>query len=249
LSEVFRMDTLCTKILKAYFQKVSVQHKYFQNCFLPAMQEICSMSGSFEVDPQKEMDAGLRKSNFKRLSKCIDLLLAAIFQSLSSLPTEIRSVCHYIKQTLNELDKGLNCDILIGAILFLRFICPAIVKPQSIGISSVSPEVQRGLILSAKLIQNLSNNIEFGDKEAYMIDLNVIIAQYREKFAQFLVDVPSPPPLMLASGNAISIPFSSREKLEATAKVLYIVKKKIRPSDFEQQHIFSGLMDKIFDQF
>lgn len=49
LSEVFRMDTLCTKILKAYFQKVSVQHKYFQNCFLPAMQEICSMSGSFEV--------------------------------------------------------------------------------------------------------------------------------------------------------------------------------------------------------
>src|SRR5690606_5375698 len=54
-----------------------------------------------------------------------------------------------------------------------------IVSPDSEGLVEMVPtkEMRRGLMLVAKLIQNLANNVLFGAKEAYMVPLNDFLAK------------------------------------------------------------------------
>lgn len=67
----------------------------------------------------------------------------------------------------------------VGAFIFLRFFCPAIVAPDVEGLVSTVPskEMRRGLLLIAKIIQNLANNVLFGAKEPYMFPLNEFLSQ------------------------------------------------------------------------
>jgi hypothetical protein len=58
--------------------------------------------------------------------------------------------------------------------MFLRFISPAIVSPESIDIELPKENestMRRGLMVVAKVIQNLANNMFFG-KQAHMAPLN-----------------------------------------------------------------------------
>jgi len=48
-----------------------------------------------------------------------------------------------------------------------------------------SQEAQRGLILVAKVLQNMSNSISFGEKESYMVELNEMIVAHTEIFSVF----------------------------------------------------------------
>jgi neurofibromin 1 len=66
----------------------------------------------------------------------------------------------------------------VGAFIFLRFFCPAIVAPDVEGLVSTTPtkDMRRGLLLIAKVIQNLANNVLFGVKEPYMVPLNEFLA-------------------------------------------------------------------------
>src|ERR1700761_5455482 len=67
----------------------------------------------------------------------------------------------------------------VGAFIFLRFFCPAIVAPEAEGIVDKPPpkELRRGLLLIAKVIQNLANNVLFGTKEPYMFPLNRFLVE------------------------------------------------------------------------
>lgn len=81
----------------------------------------------------------------------------------------------------------------VAGFLFLRFLCPAIVAPEShggrdfqtppcitadgsgfvsgvIGKKSVSRDVRRSLTLVAKVLQQLGNGVEFGKKEEVRLD-------------------------------------------------------------------------------
>lgn len=79
----------------------------------------------------------------------------------------------------------------VGAFVFLRFFCPAIVAPESEGLVSSAPtkEMRRGLLLIAKVIQNLANNVLFGTKEPYMFPLNPFLVQNIHLVMEFLRDI------------------------------------------------------------
>lgn len=83
----------------------------------------------------------------------------------------------------------------VGAFIFLRFFCPAIVAPEAEGLVSTPPtkEMRRGLLLIAKVIQNLANNVLFGIKEPYMYPLNGFLAQNIYKVTTFLREISVPP--------------------------------------------------------
>eukprot|EP01111_Echinosteliopsis_oligospora_P009243 TRINITY_DN2676_c0_g2_i2.p1 TRINITY_DN2676_c0_g2~~TRINITY_DN2676_c0_g2_i2.p1 ORF type:complete len:550 (-),score=144.15 TRINITY_DN2676_c0_g2_i2:134-1783(-) len=68
-------------------------------------------------------------------------------------------------------------SVAVGGFLFLRFIVAGISTPESYGLVSSPPEGdgRRLLVLIGKVLQNLSNNKEFGGKEAYMTKLNEFI--------------------------------------------------------------------------
>lgn len=86
MNHLFRIDTLCTRVLKIYFNKVSNHRHYLQTVLVPFLQEIGSSTGTFEVDPQRESDGTLRKNNLKKLLKLLDSILNAFFNTLDSCP-------------------------------------------------------------------------------------------------------------------------------------------------------------------
>lgn len=79
----------------------------------------------------------------------------------------------------------------VGAFIFLRFFCPAIVAPEVEGLVPTPPskEMRRGLLLIAKIIQNLANNVLFGTKEPYMFPLNLFLVQNIHVVMGFLREI------------------------------------------------------------
>lgn len=79
----------------------------------------------------------------------------------------------------------------VGAFIFLRFFCPAIVAPDVEGLVSTAPtkEMRRGLLLIAKVIQNLANNVLFGVKEPYMFQLNDFLVHEVWEITGFLREI------------------------------------------------------------
>jgi neurofibromin 1 len=67
----------------------------------------------------------------------------------------------------------------IGGFIFLRFINPAIVSPETIdldlpvhGSAGDNRDIRRGLVMITKVLQALANNVRFGSKEPGMKKLN-----------------------------------------------------------------------------
>ena len=79
----------------------------------------------------------------------------------------------------------------VGAFIFLRFFCPAIVAPEVDGLVSTPPtkDMRRGLMLIAKVIQNLANNVLFGAKEPYMFPLIDFLTNNIYKVTTFLREI------------------------------------------------------------
>ena len=87
----------------------------------------------------------------------------------------------------------------MGSILFLRFLCPAVIAPAAFGVISritylfffnaVSEDIEdeearRALTLIAKVLQNLANEL-LDFKEDYMKPLNPFLSQNVSRVNQF----------------------------------------------------------------
>lgn len=71
------------------------------------------------------------------------------------------------------------------------FISPAVVAPEVVDIEVPKDDggtMRRGLMVIAKVIQNLANNIFFG-KEAHMVPLNEFLGDHIVKVTRFLNDI------------------------------------------------------------
>ncbi|RDW66243.1 hypothetical protein BP6252_09878 [Coleophoma cylindrospora] len=99
----------------------------------------------------------------------------------------------------------------VGAFIFLRFFCPAIVAPDAEGLISTTPskEMRRGLLLIAKVVQNLANNVLFGAKEPYMFPLNDFLTQNIYDVTTFLRKISVPPNVPEAVADTESFDFGS----------------------------------------
>ncbi|KAK6587129.1 hypothetical protein PZA11_000419 [Diplocarpon coronariae] len=99
----------------------------------------------------------------------------------------------------------------VGAFIFLRFFCPAIVAPDVEGLIATAPskEMRRGLLLIAKVVQNLANNVLFGAKEPYMFPLNDFLTQNIYRVTTFLREISVPPNVLEPVVESESFDFGS----------------------------------------
>merc|ERR1712130_88378 len=102
----------------------------------------------------------------------------------------MRWICKQLKDLSKK--KWPNADryqigSLIGGYIYLRFFNPVIVTPDYLGFVDVKPakHMRRNLILLAKVLQNISNGILFGDKESYMGELNKFVLESREPLQDY----------------------------------------------------------------
>ncbi|ELR22855.1 GTPaseactivator protein for Ras-like GTPase [Acanthamoeba castellanii str. Neff] len=139
-----------------------------------------------EVDPNRATaDAGAISHGCTALAHLAGALLNALFSAPGHVPEGFRdlfaSVRAEVLQRFPEME-----DKVVGGFFFLRFICPALVAPEQWGLVA---GMRRALILISKVVQNVANEVEFGDKEAYMMPMNGFIKEYIPRMKHFLGDI------------------------------------------------------------
>eukprot|EP01113_Clastostelium_recurvatum_P009144 TRINITY_DN1436_c0_g1_i2.p1 TRINITY_DN1436_c0_g1~~TRINITY_DN1436_c0_g1_i2.p1 ORF type:complete len:2696 (+),score=879.69 TRINITY_DN1436_c0_g1_i2:238-8325(+) len=176
---LFRSNSMATKVLSAYFKLIGNQ--YLEDGLLPAFQEFFTIQGSFELDPTRvgpNHDMATATVNVKRT---IQIFMDAIVKAATILPTPFREVSNCIHRMVAEKFPG-HERIAVGGIMFLRYMCPAILAPEGFGLLGsgvLTPEQRRGLVLATKVLQNLANGISFS-KEGYMVGINSFVQELQK---------------------------------------------------------------------
>ncbi|KAJ2332894.1 Ras GTPase activating protein ira2, partial [Coemansia sp. RSA 2681] len=190
-SELFRRNCLATRLL-SYYAKLHGDG-YLKSTLVPAVRKLLAQPPgtlTFELNPNKMTESADRDRNLKNVERLCSLVIDAIVGSVSTLPATLRWICNLIYRIVITRfpDAGYTA---VGGFVFLRFLCPAIVAPDSHGICSqiTNPEVRRGLLLCTKITHNLANDILFGNKETYMVPLNKFISENRGRTLRFLSEI------------------------------------------------------------
>jgi Ras GTPase-activating-like protein IQGAP2/3 len=165
-----------------------------------------STGAKSDLSPEADAETAQRNPEVQRmlaeriekLTQCADKILQRILRNAEAIPYGMR----WISQQLGELSKQRfptadrnQIGSLIGGYIYLRFFNPVIVTPDAVNFikKKPTPKARRNLILIAKVLQNLSNGVLFGDKkEPYMRPLNPFIQAKQaamQEFFERLVDV------------------------------------------------------------
>lgn len=131
----------------------------------------------------------------KQLEYIAEHFLSRIIETVDSIPFGIRWICAQLAELAqkkwNEVDRY-QIGGLVGGYIYLRFFNPVIVTPESVHFvdKKLSKTMRRNLILVAKIMQNLSNGVDFRDK--YMKKLSGWVDRHREDIQTYfarLIDV------------------------------------------------------------
>lgn len=178
-SELFRKTSIATRCL-TLFAKANGSG-YIVSVLKPVMDEIVSWPKDqhcFELDPNNVTFDYCRK-NKDNVIRATSLILEAICSSTFMAPACFRAVCNFILESVKTRFPESKYTA-VGSFIFLRFFCPVIVSPESAGLVKpglIDKESRRGLLIIAKVIQNIANNVLFGSKEVYMVVLNDFVTE------------------------------------------------------------------------
>jgi len=153
-------------------------NKTLKNVMNEAIAEVQKNGDQVEVDPSKmaNKDEAARKQSIDNLKSIASKFLDAILKSIDSCPVPFRVMANHLQAEVVKRFPDSKYQSVAGFI-FLRFFCPAILAPDTNGLygGSLNEKERRLLILVSKVLQNLANGVDFGNKEPYMRDLNSFI--------------------------------------------------------------------------
>ncbi|KAK3343967.1 hypothetical protein B0T25DRAFT_584814 [Lasiosphaeria hispida] len=211
-SELLRRTCVATKMLSIYAKWKGAG--YLKATLQKVVDRVITASSdlSLELDPTRVASPEELHKNAVQLQVVAKVFIDDIRASSASIPPSFRKICSIISEAVMPRFSEAKYTA-VGAFIFLRFFCPAIVAPEVEGLVATAPskDMRRGLLLIAKVIQNLANNVLFGAKEPYMFPLNQFLAQNIYKVTTFLREIsvePAPETLKSATG-AESFDFGS----------------------------------------
>ncbi|KAI0040644.1 hypothetical protein FA95DRAFT_1647858 [Auriscalpium vulgare] len=188
-AELFRGNSTCTRLLSAFARIHGYQ--YLRSLIVPLIKTMTSIppGHGYILDPAKVSQEEIEQ-NKENVELVASSFLEIISSSLPALPTMFRELCAHIGKAVNEVWPEAKFAAL-GAFIFLRFISPAIVAPDIVDVEIAKEDVmamRKGLMMIAKIIQNLANNIFFG-KEAHMSILNPFLEEKIVNVTRFLSEL------------------------------------------------------------
>ncbi|EFC41685.1 hypothetical protein NAEGRDRAFT_80615 [Naegleria gruberi] len=246
---IFRSNSLASKALGLYVRDVGYQ--YLKNTIGTLCDDLIVDAKSLEIDPkalEEEKDPEKKlQQNIERLTewsaKFLDRMMSA--DVIDKMPKELRLIARFIGQVSDSLQ--LDTPVLIGGYIMLRFFNPAIATPDAMNLTTKKKTKvsQRNFILITKVIQNLANNVLFGNKERFMICMNDFLTQKKDIMREYLmsiidysekVDESSELYTKDESGN---LPFERKSELNTT-----VDPKALDMSKFEKRDL-----DKLYKLF
>ncbi|XP_073824813.1 neurofibromin 1 isoform X5 [Musca autumnalis] len=227
MQTLFRGNSLGSKIMAFCFKIYG--SAYLQLLLEPLIRPLLdNPNTSFEVDPAR-LDPGddldVNRRNLIALTKKV---FDAITNSADRFPPQLRSMCHCLYQVLSKRFPNLlqNNIGAVGTVIFLRFINPAIVSPQELGIvgKQVPSTVKRGLMLMSKILQNIANHVEFS-KEQHMLCFNDFLREHFEAGRRFFIQIASDCETVDQTSHSMS--FISDANVLALHRLLWTHQEKI----------------------
>ncbi|KAH6847998.1 hypothetical protein B0I37DRAFT_155670 [Chaetomium sp. MPI-CAGE-AT-0009] len=192
-SELLRRTCVATKMLTIYAKWKGVG--YLKDTLQNVVERLMMTSKdlSLELDPARVSSPEELQTNANNLQIVARVFIDNICSSSPNIPTSFRQICSIISEAVVERFPDAKYTA-VGAFIFLRFFCPAIVAPEAEGLVATPPskEMRRGLLLIAKVIQNLANNVLFGAKEPYMFPLIDFLTNNIYKVTTFLREISVP---------------------------------------------------------
>ncbi|XP_049282168.1 neurofibromin isoform X4 [Anopheles funestus] len=193
MQTLFRGNSLGSKIMAFCFKIYGAS--YLQGLLEPLIRPLLEEpTSSFEVDPARIEPSEDIEVNRKNLIALTQKVFDAIVNSADRFPPQLRSMCHCLYQVLSKRFPNLlqNNIGAVGTVIFLRFINPAIVSPQELGIvgKQVPTQIKRGLMLMSKILQNIANHVEFS-KEQHMLCFNDFLRAHFEAGRRFFIQIAS----------------------------------------------------------
>lgn len=169
-------------LMTHYLTDECIGREYLTKTLKDAMSETIAQlqkSGSdFEVDPSKmtNKDEAARTQSIDNLKQVVARFLEAILASIDICPVPFRVMANHLQAEVVKRFPDSKYQSVAGFI-FLRFFCPAILAPDTNGLygGTLNEKERRLLILVSKVLQNLANGVDFGNKEPYMQDMNSFI--------------------------------------------------------------------------
>ncbi|PRP75063.1 hypothetical protein PROFUN_03899 [Planoprotostelium fungivorum] len=158
---------------------------------------------SYEVDPSKCENKAELSQHADKLIEKMTFITNQITDPkiLDAMPPEIRIIAGYIAEISKEYVPTTNVSALVGGFLLLRwsdsvsYFNPALLTPEQHGLlpegKTMSATARRNLILMSKILQNLSNGLEFGRKEQYMMVVNDFINVNKDRMEKYFQDIVS----------------------------------------------------------
>ncbi|KAI9475616.1 MAG: hypothetical protein EXX96DRAFT_506141 [Benjaminiella poitrasii] len=204
-AELLRRTSIATRLLSVFAKQNGAD--YVRSVLQPVFTQLAAKPAeekTFELDSSKVGNGENVQRNKQNVVSATELFLNAICASANEAPRAFREVCHCILTSVRERYPEAKYTA-VGAFIFLRFFCPAIVSPESEGLVKsnviVSRDMRRGHLIATKVIQNLANNVLFGAKETYMIVLNDFLTSNIYKVTSFLREISNVSPKSAISLN------------------------------------------------
>ncbi|KAI2626815.1 GTPase [Xylaria nigripes] len=193
-AEILRRNCVATKLLSVYAKWKGAN--YLKATLQKVLEKLMltSQDLDLELDPSRLASQEELERHAKQLRIVAKVFIDDICSSSVNIPPSFRKICSIISAAVMPRFPEARYTA-VGAFIFLRFFCPAIVSPESEKLVTESPskELRRGLLLIAKIIQNLANNVLFGAKEPYMSPLNDFLSQNIYNVTTFLREISVPP--------------------------------------------------------
>uniref|UniRef100_A0A7S4KY45 Ras-GAP domain-containing protein n=1 Tax=Paramoeba aestuarina TaxID=180227 RepID=A0A7S4KY45_9EUKA len=186
-STLFRGNSPSTKLMTAFTRILGKD--YLDIVLKPFVEALVEEDPAlYEVDPAKSKEGDVEENMQRLLVKCQEIL-DIILDSLGICPPSFRMVTKHLQREVVKRfpDSKNTC---VGGFFFLRYLCPVLMSPDVLGLidGPIDKSKRRPLTLICKALQNLSNNIRFGKKEAYMLPVNTFLDDNLDRTNKFFED-------------------------------------------------------------
>jgi len=212
----------------------TVGRNYLIDIVAPHVQSIITSSeeqGAMEVFPEKlnSNDDGTRSYNQRRLRAAATAVLKDIMGSGHVFPKILKRVLAFIRQHCKSAFSEELIEGFIGSFLFLRFLCPPFVMPRKFDLVSgePNPNAKRSLVLVARILQQVANQLPFQTKQAPMIPFNDVILQFKQDFHKFFECIT----VSSANTNSHEQYHPEEESTEKCIQQLELVLSKVKTLD------------------
>lgn len=160
--------------------------EFIRGTLVEPLRVILRDTEPIEVNPQIVTDDAVREANMTRLRSHCELLLRALDDAKQLLPATFRRLCAFTRSKIEEMqlgtdEGGLSVSFkVLSSVFFLRYILPVVANPDKHvpADTVILPAHRNTFKYVSKVLMNLCNGVEFGQKEPYMIPMNSFLQEH-----------------------------------------------------------------------